>query len=197
MPGVPEELPVDDLIRYLGLLRTWGKTYNLTAIHEPEKMVTHHVLDSLSVLPFIKGKHCLDVGTGAGLPGLILALARPDTEWVLLDSNRKKIRFVNQVIMELGISNVTAICARVEDWHSERVISYIVTRAFSSLSDIYAKTRHLLEQESCLLAMKSGSVKEEIAALKGCISTDVHELHVPGLNAKRMLVEIRPLPSGN
>ncbi len=197
MAGVPEDLPVDDLVRYLKLLQTWGKAYNLTAVHDPEKMVTHHILDSLAVLPFISGSYCLDVGTGAGLPGLVLALAKPDTEWVLLDSNRKKIRFVIQVIMELGIKNVTAVCSRVENWRNERGISCIVVRAFSSLNEIYAKTCHLLSPDSCLLAMKGSGAEQEVAALKECVSAEIHTLHIPGLNNLRAVVEIRPLPTGN
>ena len=105
MPGLPPALPVERFVDYLELLESWSQAYNLTAIRDPGRMVTHHVLDSLSVLPYLRGEHCLDVGTGAGLPGLILAISLPGMAWTLLDSNRKKTRFVNQAVLDLGLAN--------------------------------------------------------------------------------------------
>lgn len=197
MPGLPPALPVERFVDYLELLESWSRAYNLTAIRDPGRMVTHHVLDSLSVLPYLRGEHCLDVGTGAGLPGLILAVSLPGMAWTLLDSNQKKTRFVNQAVLDLGLANVTVITGRVEDWHPAASIDCIVTRAFSELVDIYQKTRHLLGPSSRILAMK-GEVKETgTAALNECVETSIHLLQVPGLDARRTLVEMRPLPTTN
>lgn len=191
----PDNHPVDAYIRYLELLQKWNSAYNLTAIHDPEKMVTHHILDSLSVLPYLKGDHCLDVGTGAGLPGLILALADPNKKWVLLDSNQKKIRFVNQAIIELKLENVETECVRVEQYKPEQVFSTIICRAFASLGTIYTRTRHLLASGGSLLAMKGHDIYDELTGLdESTVSVQVHTLNVPGIQEQRSLVEIKALP---
>ena len=127
----PAAHPCDTYLWFLGELAKWNKAYNLTAIRDPGQMLTHHLLDSLSILPYLQGQRCLDVGTGAGLPGLILALARPDTHWTLLDSKSKKIRFLQHVLYELKPSNVELALSRVEDYRPAQSFSTIVSRAFS------------------------------------------------------------------
>jgi len=191
----PDAHPLDDYIRYIQLLQEWNSAYNLTAIREPGQMVTHHILDSLSVLPYLNGDRCLDAGTGAGLPGLILALAAPDKQWVLLDSSHKKIRFVNQAIIELKIPNVKTECVRAEQFSTEQLFTTIITRAFGSLNTIYTQTRHLLAPGGSLLAMKGSDIEEELATLEeGTVTVQVHTFNVPGIREPRSLVEIKALP---
>ena len=192
----PDKYPVTGFIAYLGLLTQWNKAYNLTAIRDHKKMITHHIMDSLPVLPYLNGDRCLDVGTGAGLPGLILALATPAKHWVLLDSNNKKIRFVNQVILELNIQNVETVCSRVEEYNTDKLFSTIITRAFGRLNKFYHLTRHLLLPNGKLLAMKGNEISEELAELdKNAMQVQVHNLHVPGANKQRTLLEIRSFPA--
>lgn len=190
----PGQHPIDRYISFLQLLSRWNQAYNLTAITDPEKLVTHHVLDSLSVLPYLHGNYCLDAGTGAGLPGIILALADPDKHWVLLDSTRKKTRFVNQAVMELKLTNVRTECARLEQYRPERLFTTIITRAFGRLSGFYACSKHLLVPEGVLLAMKGGEFAAEIEELQGLKEAPavirVHRLAVPGVEKDRCLVEM-------
>lgn len=195
---MPESYPVASYVRYIELLQQWNSAYNLTAIRDPEKMVTHHILDSLSVLPFLNGDRCLDAGTGAGLPGLILALANPGQQWVLLDSNRKKIRFVNQAVIELQLENVKIECIRAEHYRSETLFTTIITRAFGRLKDIYRQTRHLLAPGGSLLAMKGQDPGTELAGLdQSTVKVQTHFFPVPGIKDQRSLVEIKALPSVN
>ena len=118
--------PCDSYLAYIDLLDKWNRAYNLSGIRQKSQMLTHHVLDSLSVLPYLHGASGLDVGSGAGLPGFILALARPDMHWVLLDSNQKKTRFLNQALLELGPENIEVVRARVEDYRPEQVFSTVI-----------------------------------------------------------------------
>ena len=189
----PRQHPVDSYVSFLHLLGQWGKAYNLTAIHAPETMVTHHILGSLAVLPYLRGVHALDVGTGAGVPGLVLAMARPDQQWVLLDSRRKKIRFINQVIMELRLTNVETVCARAEEYRPDVLFTTVITRAFGSLLKFYAGANHMLAPDGILLAMKGGDIAreiEELQRLKDAPVLKVHRLAVPGVDKDRCLVEM-------
>jgi 16S rRNA (guanine527-N7)-methyltransferase len=188
----PDAQPVDAYVRYIQLLQEWNRVYNLTAIRKPEKIVTQHILDSLSVLPLINGDVCLDVGTGAGLPGLILALVTPDKQWVLLDSNHKKIRFVNQAIIELKIPNVKTECVRVERFSTKLLFTTIIARAFGSLNSIYTQTRHLLAPGGSLLAMKGKDIASELSGLdEGTVTVQAHTFNVPGIRQLRSVVEFR------
>lgn len=176
------------LLDYLALLKKWNATYNLTAIHEPDKMLTHHLLDSLAVLPYVTADRVLDVGSGAGLPGIPLAITRPDLSVTLIDASHKKCAFIQQAAIELRLENVTALHGRVEDLHPEALFPQIISRAFSDLSDFVRLTGHLLAVGGEWLAMKGLYPHEEIAQLKGArLGRDV-ELRVPGLDAARHLI---------
>jgi 16S rRNA (guanine527-N7)-methyltransferase len=181
------------LLDYLGLLAKWNKTYNLTAIHEPERMLTHHLLDSLIIAPHVGGGPLLDVGSGAGLPGIPLAVMRPGLKVTLLDASQKKCGFMRQVAIELKLSDVTVVHGRVEDFRPAVGFPQVVSRAFSDLSEFVRLTRHLVADGGEWLAMKGLYPNEEIAQLKGArVSRDV-PLHVPGLDADRHLIVMEPI----
>jgi 16S rRNA (guanine527-N7)-methyltransferase len=154
----------DRLVAYILLLARWNRAYNLTGVRDAEDMVSRHLLDSLSALPYVRGECCLDVGSGAGLPGLVLAAVRPDVSWVLLDSNAKKCRFLTHAGAELGLHNVRVERCRLEDFHPSERFSTIISRAFSNLADFVAGTRRLLASGGCLLAMKGRDPERELAA---------------------------------
>lgn len=179
------------LLHYLELLQKWNKVYNLTAIRQPEQMVTYHLLDSLAVLPYLEARHWLDVGCGAGLPGLVLAIAQPEWRFTLLDSNSKKTSFVQQAIIDLQLDNVTVCCARVENWQIDEKFDGIISRAFANVADFIAVTRHLLAEKGCWAAMK-GEPAQELVQLPGDIEVErIISLHVPGLEGARCLVILR------
>ena len=192
-------LSVNDIIQskllgYVDLLHKWNRTYNLTAVRKPELMVTRHLLDSLVINPYVQAGRILDVGTGAGLPGIPLALIRPDDEFYLLDSNSKKTRFVTQAASELEINNVTVVKSRVEEFQPGLVFNTIMSRAFSSLSNMVTGTSHLLDSNGVLLAMKGVYPVAEVDNLPGGFElSDSIELKVPGLDAERHLLIIRPI----
>lgn len=176
------------LLDYLALLHKWNKVYNLTAIREPQQMVSHHLLDSLAVVPHLWAGRWLDVGCGAGLPGLVLAIAQPDWQFVLLDSNSKKTSFVQQAIISLGLTNVSVYCTRVEEWQPAERFDGIISRAFSELGTFLQSTRHLLAPHGRWVAMK-GAPQQELAGVPdGCRVDSVISLHVPDLHAVRSLV---------
>ncbi len=181
---------VESLIRFLMLIQKWGKAYNLTAIREISGAIDLHLLDSLTVSPFLCGDRVLDVGTGAGLPGIPLAITNPDRQFVLLDSSAKKIRFVRHAIMELGLVNVEAVAARVEDYRPGAGFDTVLARAFASLSDIQSMTAHLLRSGGRVLALKGRYPRDEIEALQGAGDVRVHALAIPGLGVDRHLVEL-------
>lgn len=174
---------------YLDLLTKWNRAYNLTAILKREDMISRHILDSLAILPWINGTRVLDVGTGAGLPGLIIALARPDLSVTLLDSNGKKIRFLQEAKRVLAITNVEIIQKRVQDYQTYESFDTIVSRAFSQISDIIKLSKHLIANNGIWLAMKGLVPIDEL----GCIddSYQVKSYKVPNLNGNRCCVIIR------
>jgi 16S rRNA (guanine527-N7)-methyltransferase len=184
---------VDRLAQYLRLLEKWNRVHNLTAVRDTGQMVALHVLDSLSVLPHVAGARTLvDVGTGAGLPGIPLAIARPDLRVTLLDSSHKKATFLEQARAELKLENVTVACERVERWHPEANFDAVVSRAFAELADFVQGARHLVAPGGALLAMKGVHPFDEIARLPAdCRLERVVELSVPTLEAKRHLVLIK------
>lgn len=179
------------LLTYLEQLVKWNNTYNLSGIKEPERMLSLHILDSLSVLPFINENSVLDVGTGAGLPGIPIAICNPEKKISLLDSIGKKTRFLFQVCAQLNINNVVIINERVEKFHTEESFKIIISRAYSSLSMFVDQTRHLLEEQSKLLAMKGLYPQAEINNLPDDYKVlKVYELKVPGEDGARHLLEI-------
>jgi len=176
------------LLAYLALLDKWNKVYNLTAIRNKGEMVSYHLLDSLSVLPYLWGGRWLDVGSGGGLPGIVLAIAKPDWNFTLLDSNTKKTSFLQQAVIELGLKNVSVHSGRVEDWVIERGFEGIISRAFTELGDFIEITSHLLAPKGRWVAMK-GWAGEELGTVSPGIQIErVVQLSVPGINAKRSLV---------
>jgi len=185
----------ETLSRYLDLLAKWNRTYNLTAIRERSRMITHHLHDSLAVLPWLPardGIRVLDVGTGAGLPGIPLAVARPDSTFVLLDANHKKIAFVTQAAIELSLNNVRAVAARVEDFVGEQPFDVVISRAFSDLATFARLASPLVASDGVLIAMKGARASDEIAALPPNVAiVETPELDVSGLDAKRQLVVMR------
>jgi len=154
------------LLRLVALLTKWNRAFNLTAVRDPLEMVSRHLLDSLAVLPYLTGQRCLDMGTGPGFPGIPLAIMRPDMSFVLLDSNGKKIRFVRQAMLELGLENVEPVHARVEVYQAEAPFDLLISRAFTSLPDMLKLTRHLRGEQGVLLAMKAKVPVAELAGLK-------------------------------
>ncbi len=180
---------VDALLAYLALLDKWNKVYNLTAVRDPQAMVAQHLLDSLSVLPHlgVVGR-LVDVGAGAGLPGIPLAIARPGLKVVLVDSSHKKAAFMEQACLELGLANATVRCERVERLRLAQAADAAISRAFSDLREFVRLARHLLVPGGRLLAMKGVYPHEELAQLPPGVKGSVTPLSVPGLEAQRHLV---------
>lgn len=178
------------LLRLVGLLHKWNRAYNLTAIRSPEEMVVRHLLDSAVVLPFIGEAPLLDVGAGPGLPGLVLAILKPNLAVTLLDSNGKKVRFQRQAIMELGLGNATPVQARVEAFEPPSGgYGQVISRAFASLADFVRLTEHLLAEGGHWLAMKGPAADEELAALgAGLTVRERHALAVPFTEGERQLL---------
>lgn len=182
------------LLKFIGLLHKWNKVHNLTAIREPLKMITHHLLDSLAVLPYISGERLVDVGSGGGLPGIPLAIEQPGLSITVLDSNHKKAGFMRQAVIDLGLKNVEVVGERVELFRPEQLFDTVISRAFSDLAEFVKLTRHLLASGGKFLAMKGVYPYEEIAALPPDIKVEqVISLEVPELGAKRHLVVLRVL----
>ncbi|MEH6388074.1 MAG: 16S rRNA (guanine(527)-N(7))-methyltransferase RsmG [Pseudomonas profundi] len=182
------------LLAYLTLLNKWNKAYNLTAVRDPAEMVSRHLLDSLSILPFVEGNSWLDVGSGGGMPGLILAIMRPDAHFTLLDSNGKKTRFLTQAKVELQLANVEVVNSRVENFSPEKAFDGIVSRAFSSMADFVNLTRHLSNTHTRWLAMKGLYPDEELVALPEDVEVlRSEQLTVPGCQGSRHLLILRRL----
>jgi 16S rRNA (guanine527-N7)-methyltransferase len=181
------------MLAYLELLQRWNTAYNLTAIRDPEEMVTRHLLDSLSVAPFVTDGPVLDAGTGAGLPGVPLAIITPGLDFTLLDSAGKKIRFLRQVKRELGLANIEPLQDRLESHQPARPYAIILSRAFASLGDFATACRPLLGPSTRLLAMKGHDPVAEREELPDWIKVDaVQALEVPGLQEQRHLVMMSP-----
>jgi len=179
------------LLDYLALLQKWNKVYNLTAIRDAEQMISHHLLDSLAALPHLWPGRWLDVGCGAGLPGLVLAIACPDWKFTLVDSNSKKTSFVQQATIELGLLNVCVRCVRVEDLPSAEKFDGIISRAFAETADFVSLTRHLIADKGRWAAMK-GTPEQELQHLPGDVVVErIIPLKVSGLDAARCLVILR------
>ena len=182
------------LLAYLALLEKWNRVYNLTAVRDAERMVSHHLLDSLAAVPYFQGAAVLDVGSGGGLPGIPLAIARPDMQVTLIDSIAKKTAFLLQVKAELGLANLNVVTSRVEDYQPETRFDVVTSRAFSDLKEFVTLTRHLLKPAGRWLAMKGLMPHEEIASLPGWVRVSAnHALAVPGVEASRHLIVLEPV----
>jgi 16S rRNA (guanine527-N7)-methyltransferase len=189
------DLPPDaqeKLLAFAALLGKWNKVYNLTALRDEEQVISHHLLDSLAVLPHLIGtKRLADIGSGGGLPGIPLAIARPDLQVALVESNQKKSAFQQQAKIELGLANVSVHCARVEAWTPEEKCDVVISRAFSELAEFVKLSGHLLAEGGALLAMKGVHPYEEIAQLPaGWRVAEVTPLQVPGVEGARHLVRV-------
>jgi 16S rRNA (guanine527-N7)-methyltransferase len=179
---------VDQLLAFIKLIEKWNKAYNLTAIRDMKEMARLHILDSLAILPHVEGRRVIDIGTGAGLPGIPLAICLPETGFTLLDSNAKKTRFVQQVVLELKLKNVEVCHSRAENFHPEKAYDAVLTRAFASLPDIVKLTAHLLGKGGVLLAMKGQNFDAELEQIAG--KKSVIPVSVPGADVERCLVRI-------
>ncbi|MDD2725092.1 MAG: 16S rRNA (guanine(527)-N(7))-methyltransferase RsmG [Methylovulum sp.] len=189
---LPLEPPaIKSLLDFIALIEKWNKAYNLTAIRKKEEMVGLHLLDSLAILPHLHGTRIIDIGTGAGLPGIPLAVCCPEREFTLLDCNAKKTRFVQQAVLELKLKNVTVCHQRVEDYQPTQGFDSILTRAFASLPDIIALTAHLLAENGVLLAMKGQQAEAESAQVSA--KTTLIPINVPGIAAERCLIRVETL----
>lgn len=178
---------LEKLIRYLRLLGRWNRTFNLTAIAEPSRIISHHFLDALSIAPYLQGNRLIDVGSGAGFPGLPLAICFPDRHFVLLDSNGKKASFLHQVRIDLKLSNVEVANVRAQLF-IERTFDCVLIRAFGSLRQITTTAAHLLADEGIILAMKGELTKVELSAVPENIKVqEIRPLLVPGVETVRNL----------
>ncbi|MDH3320111.1 MAG: 16S rRNA (guanine(527)-N(7))-methyltransferase RsmG [Betaproteobacteria bacterium] len=191
--GLPlAEAAQEKLIAYLGLLAKWNKTYNLTAIRDPMQMISHHLLDSLTVLPHLPAGALADVGSGGGLPGIPLAIAEPARRITLNDANHKKAAFLQQAVIELQLANAEVHTGRVEAWRPSELFVCVVTRGFTELAQFIASCRHLVREDGVLAAMKGVYPREELERIpEGADCHDVRRLQVPLLAAERHLVLCR------
>ena len=185
-PAVTEKLT-----QYILLLSKWNLAYNLTSVRDPKEMITRHILESLLLAPYLEGKRVLDVGSGGGLPGIPLALAIPTMDFILLDSNGKKTRFLTHVSHTLQIANVQVVQERIEKYRPDYCFDTIMSRAFATLAEFVKGSEDLCCPGGQWLAMKGVYPTEEIAAISGEFSPIVYDLPVPGLNAERHLVVIK------
>lgn len=183
---------IEQLLAYLEMLQRWNKAYNLTAIREPIQMVRLHLLDSLAINPYVQGvKHIIDVGTGPGLPGIPLAILNPDINFTLLDSNGKKTRFLFQAINDLSLANAKEINHRVEKYQPEQSFDIVLSRAFSSISDMLTQCDHLVSDSGCFLAMKGKKPDSELSQItKDYKVVDLSQINVPQVDSERHLIKI-------
>ncbi|EOF4702997.1 MAG: 16S rRNA (guanine(527)-N(7))-methyltransferase RsmG [Klebsiella huaxiensis] len=183
----------NQLVAYVGMLDKWNKAYNLTSVRDPNEMLVRHILDSIIVAPHLKGTRFIDVGTGPGLPGIPLAIVRPESNFTLLDSLGKRIRFLRQVQHELKLDNVTPVQSRVEAFSGEPLFDGVISRAFASLSDMVSWCHHLPAKNGHFYALKGLVQEDEMANLpQGYVVNEIIELHVPQLEGERHLVVIQP-----
>ena len=181
---------IDQLMTYLDLVEKWNRVYNLTAIRERDEMIKLHLLDSLSILNHVHVKNILDVGSGAGFPGIVLAITKPELKVTVMDSVNKKTIFMQQVKSELALTNLDVVNSRVEDYQPTTLFEAVISRAFSNLKNMMSLTQHTLQKEGVWLAMKSKDVREELQAFEKNQYTLI-PLAVPFINAERYLVILK------
>lgn len=184
---------IDQFLHYLELLIQWNKVYNLTALNTAHEILKVHILDSLSLISHLKGDRFIDVGSGAGLPGIPLAIMSPEKDFTLLDSNGKKTRFLFQVRTKLHLDNVQEINKRVEHYSPEKPFDMIITRAFSKLSTMLESCGHLASKKTIFVAMKGKVPKKEMRSIpEGYDILSLTKLSVPGLDRDRHIIKIKP-----
>jgi len=188
MKGLGLDFPCDRLLQYLSLLYKWNQAYNLTAVRDMDSMVTRHLLDSLAILPWVRGPRVLDVGTGPGLPGVPLALANPGLQVVLLDSNGKKIRFLQEVKRALVLDNIEIVQTRVENYLPTQAFDTVTSRAFSDLQHMLNCTHHLIAADGTWLAMKGRHPEAELASIDRRYQIEPYT--VAGIDGERCCVII-------
>lgn len=187
----PNDKQLSQLKHYIEMLERWNKTYNLSAVRDPKSMIPLHIFDSLIVAGYIQGDHCLDVGSGAGLPTIPLAIIQPKRQFTCLDSNGKKTRFVQQAIIELGLKNTHVTQARIEKWSAPHPFDAIISRAFASVHDFVAASSQHLSEQGILYAMKGQLPEGGIHYLpKNYTLLNTHILDVPLVDGERHLIEI-------
>jgi len=180
------------LVQLVELLNKWNKAYNLTSVRDPKQMLVKHIMDSIVVSPHLQGKRLIDVGTGPGLPGLPLAILNPDKQFVLLDSLGKRLRFIRQALLVLGLKNVTAVQSRVEEYQPDEKFDVVLSRAFASLQDMLFWCKHLPNEAGHFLALKGQFPEQEIAQLdKQFEFIESISLQVPRLEGERCLVKVK------
>jgi 16S rRNA (guanine527-N7)-methyltransferase len=182
---------LEPLTIYVSELQKWNNVYNLSGFKSVEEHIVRNVFDCLAVASFVKGRRLMDLGTGAGLPGMLLALLRPDQEWVLLDGNGKKTRFLNQIKHQLALKNVSVVHSRAEQYQVETTFDGICSRAFDKIPDSLSLCQHLFDSKACFYALKGKVLSEDIEHLPNWASVKkVHEIKVPGLSEERHLIVI-------
>ncbi|MEL0630655.1 16S rRNA (guanine(527)-N(7))-methyltransferase RsmG [Psychromonas aquatilis] len=187
-----EEKKVSQLIELVELLAKWNKAYNLTSVRDPSQMLVKHIMDSVVVSPYLSGQRFIDVGTGPGLPGLPLAILNPDKQFVLLDSLGKRLRFIRQAILSLGLKNVEIVQSRVEEYQPEDRFDCVLSRAFASLEDMLSWCHHLPNENGHFLALKGQYPESEITNLDSKFEfIESVTLDVPELDGERCLVKVK------
>ena len=188
---IPESIKINKLIKYVELLLKWNKVYNLTAITDVNQIITHHLLDGLTVIPHISQySSIIDVGSGMGVPGVIIAIWYPDCKVTALDSNNKKTAFLQQVAIELGIGNLYVVTSRVESYIPEAKFDMAISRAFADTNLFIDLAKHLLCQNGIFMVMKSEKIMNELNKLPKQYKYDCIDVQIPGIADKRILVKI-------
>ena len=184
---------LSQLMSYVDLLEKWNAAFNLTAVRDRAELISRHVVESLSIAPFLSGTYRADIGTGAGLPGIPLAITEPCVDYVLVDSNGKKTRFLLEVKRALGLSNIEVETTRVENWHPERPVDAVITRSFADMATTIERIDHVLHDHSVLFAMKTESATDELQALPVGVEHIIHqrEIAVPGRDWSFQLLSLQ------
>lgn len=187
-----DDTQVSQLVSYVDLLEKWNQAFNLTAVRQRAELYERHIVESLAIAPFLTGKFRADIGTGAGLPGIPLAITEPGVDYVLVDSNGKKTRFLLEVKRALGLSNIEVETARVEDWQPSRPLDAAITRAFADLATTIERIDHVLHDHSVLFAMKTEGAVDELKALPSDMEKiNQQEVVVPGRGWSFQLLAIQ------